>query len=523
MTAPAIEPIDALRRRQFIRLTTGSLATLAGCTPRDANRRDRTLIIAFPGTDKGMNPLNDEESKFLVFLPLLRGDDSGELEGRLAERWEHSADYREWTYHLRKNVRWHDGVPVTAHDVKFTLELLTHPDILELGPHDIESVSVLDDSTVRVRFGSLYGWHSMASWEVIFPKHLLNQLDPKKVGEWDFWTHPIGNGPYRFVHGVPHTMMEFEANPDYYRGKPRIERLVLKFARGAGLVELFSGNVDVFMDETIMGGSVLPSTLAASVHAYYGFRPTGIMYQYAILWQNAHPLFKDVRVRRALTLAINRRELARIINLPEILPIVDGPLTPRQMRRGELPAPLPYDPDQARALFDAAGWRQPGASAVRERDGRSFRFTMLQSTRPGFSQIAVYVQAALRNVGVGMDIQTMDESLVSPAMRGGQFDAALVFGTADDWFQTRFPLGLGYRNPHVGTLVKEIDVAMTQDDIDRICRELAEIFRVDVPATFLFPSVGTVLAHQRVHGLSSPWRADPIRHIDELWLDDRGS
>ncbi len=70
-------------------------------------------------------------------------NETGEWEGRLAERWEHSPDYREWTYYLRPGVRWHDGVPVTAHDVKFSLELLTHPDILEISPGDIESITVI--------------------------------------------------------------------------------------------------------------------------------------------------------------------------------------------------------------------------------------------------------------------------------------------------------------------------------------------------------------------------------------------
>ncbi|MHC4489773.1 MAG: ABC transporter substrate-binding protein, partial [Planctomycetota bacterium] len=80
-------------------------------------------------------------------------------------------------------------------------------------------------------------------WDVYYPKHLLENLDPKEFTSWKFWTEPVGNGPYRYVRHVPRTMIELEANPDYYRGKPKIERLVLKFG-GYPLTELMSGNVD---------------------------------------------------------------------------------------------------------------------------------------------------------------------------------------------------------------------------------------------------------------------------------------
>ena len=79
------------------------------------------------------------------------------------------------------------------------------------------------------------------------PKHVLEDLDPKKFWEWDYWYHPaVSAGPYRFVRYVPQTLMEFEANPIYFRSKPRIARVVLKFVgEAASLTELLSGNVDV--------------------------------------------------------------------------------------------------------------------------------------------------------------------------------------------------------------------------------------------------------------------------------------
>jgi peptide/nickel transport system substrate-binding protein len=510
----------AIERRRFIGLSAGALAAaVAGCRPRDpAGSRRSTLIIACPWGERELDAVDSSGLKYLVFLPLLTDNVTGELEGRLAERWEHSPDYREWTFHLRHNIHWHDGVPVTAHDVKFTLELLTHPDVLELGPHDVESITLLDDSTIRVRFGSWFANRQVYNgWEIVLPKHLLAHLAPKQYARWDFWTRPVGNGPYRFVRHVPKTMMQFDANPDYYRGKRGIEHVVLKFTQSAAMAELLSGNVDI-----LLGADPGLSASEASWRAYYGFTFSQIS---GILWNNAHPLLRDPHVRRALTLAINRRELARVLNLPESFPILDGPVSPRQVRRGELPEPLPYDTEQARALLDAAGWRQRGASGVRERDVQSFHFTLLVRNAPGFSRVAVYVQEAWRRVGVGVDIQTLDAAVANGRVRARQFHALLTYVhwapvSLQALFGENSPLG--YRNTQVVRLLDRLPVAFDPAEDDDVHRQLTQVFRAEVPATFLFPSVRAVFARRRVRGLSSPWRVDPIFFIDELWLDDRG-
>lgn len=523
MSKPRGTVFESITRRKFLQLCAASLAPGAVGCGRGKDRayaRGSTLIIAYPGRDNGMNPVDDEDAKFLMFLRLLDGSLPlfvGNEKGCLAERWEQSADYREWTFHLRPGVRWHDGVPVTAHDVKFTVELLAHPDVGEFGPHDVEAITVINDSTVRVRFARIYAQANLATWEVILPKHLLEHLDPKKITEWDFWTHPIGNGPYRFVRYVPRTMMEFDANPDYYRGQPRMKRVVLKLIRDNALAEMLSGNVDV-----VLGASPAQAALDASFRAYYQFWT----HIYAIFWQNAHPIFKDPRVRQALTLAISRPELARVLNLPRDIPIVDGPYTGRQLRLGELPEPLPYDPAQARALLDAAGWRQASGARVREREGQPFRFTLLAGTQAGYPQIAVYVQEALRRVGVSIDIQTLDEGVVGRRIRDSQFEAALTITPwGPNYWQRVFgeKSPLGYRNAEVDRLLERLPLAMDPREEGRVRGEITGIFRVDPPATFLFPKVTTVLAHRRVRGLSSPWHVHPLRDIDELWLDDRGA
>ena len=261
-----IHEIHQRSQRQVpTRVRTGSLlactwllALAAGGCGRGEDRAgpDPSTITFFSGsgtlgegTGWRLNPAAaGQPIQHAVFLTLVRRSEEGELEGRLAERWEHSPDYRTWTFHLRRDVRWHDGVPTTAHDVKFTLELLSHPDVL--FPYtdfwqDMESFTVLDDYTFTITYTRPTDAPYLSeSSPKSYPKHLLEDLDPKEFYEWEFWMHPVGNGPYRYLRHVPLQMIELEANPDWYRGVPKIERVVLKWG-GARVTELLSGNVDV--------------------------------------------------------------------------------------------------------------------------------------------------------------------------------------------------------------------------------------------------------------------------------------
>src|SRR5262245_44419051 len=122
----------AITRR---RLMLGAAVGATGCGKR---RRDagapNSITVLYQHDDTVLGPEMDEPAQFLMFLPLVAWNTRGELEGRLAESWEHSPDYRTWTVRLRDGIRWHDGVPVTAHDIKYNLDLRSKPDIWQFAP-----------------------------------------------------------------------------------------------------------------------------------------------------------------------------------------------------------------------------------------------------------------------------------------------------------------------------------------------------------------------------------------------------
>lgn len=477
-----------------------------------------TLRVLYIGDEWILSPIWDMPSKLLVFSPMVERDRDFEIRGLLARSWEHSEDYREWTFHLRTDVRWHDGEPFTARDVAFTYRLLQHPDVARISP-DAVQVEALNDSTVRFVYPpDPPGWmRPLDTYQGIYPQHLLGEKDPANFGEWEFWTRPVGTGPFRYVRHVPKTMVEVEANGDYFRGEPAVDRLILKFSGEAapGLMELRAGNVDV------LGR---PGRMAAlKARGYARFRTYHILnpqWTRLIFWNMSNPRFEEASVRRALTHAIDRRELLRVLNLPPDLPLVDGVPTRRQYVTRGLPEPLGHDPSRARRLLTAAGWRDTDGDGVRERDGRDFRFELL--TQPEQRQAAVYVQSQLAAVGVRAEVLELEPRVLSDRARSREFAALL--DRIDPARLSRLigegSLG-GFRHERAAHLRTGIEGSLSPRRRDSLHRELMPIFRSEQPATFLFPEVMQVVAHRRVRGLSSlPPGVAPLMEAEHLWIEE---
>ncbi len=520
MNVQKIASLRSIDRRRFVQLAAGSLAAAAAGCRRSEDRayaRGNTLIVALSDNfDRPLCP--DFPGESLVFLPLVRSNEKGDRQASLATDWKHSADYLEWTYRLRPDVRWHDGRPVTVDDVKFTLELHSRPDSPYFGLL-AESVTVHDQSTFTVR-GINWSSGGQDAWVSILPKHLVQDFDVQKFYEWDFWLRPVGCGPYRYLRDEPHTMVELEANPDYYKGKPRIARVVLKFAGQAGLTELLSGNVDA-----ITGTNPAQRSKLGNDSRFRTYTKPSPDRSWVIWWQNEHPLFRDRDVRRALSLAINRRELLDVLHLPGQFPFADGVYTPRQFRRGELPEPPRYDPAEAKRLLDLAGWRVWSRDGMRERDGREFRFTALTLAEPGWDATAVYIQDQFRRVGVHMEPQPLERHAGVDRLKTGKFEAIMTLfdhQPPSTWSVALFGKrnGVGYRNPQLSRLLELARTTADPQAVDQAYREMSDILRTDQPVAFLFSDSTTHIIHRRVKGLDAPWRADWLLPTEDLWLSD---
>jgi peptide/nickel transport system substrate-binding protein len=508
-------PSSACRRAAPAILAAISLAFCTGDRSGSAHDRGSAITVAAHGATIG-EEIRDGWGRDLLFLPLV--DERDGVQRGLARVLKRSQDRRSWTLRLRPDVRWEDGHPVTAEDVKFTLEVLQHPAVGWQWPL---TVAAPDDSTVIIeaerplRLGDL-------GQTVALPAHLLRHLDPGSFSSWRFWDEPIGNGPYRLVRVVPATAAEFQPSPSYSGQPPRVERVVIRFGTAASLTDLLAGHVDMM--------SIMTPADAIKVAADPRFRLTPLFWpelQISILWRNDHPLFQDPRVRHALTMAIDRRTLVQVLGLPATTPISDGLHTPSQIREGRLPEPLPYDPAAARALLAQAGWEDRDGDGVLDREGQRFSFALLAPNMGfGTQHSAVYLHDQLQRVGIEAQIVPLDYTIALERMRGRDFDAVLersllapggvrrMFGGGGD-------NSLGYRDAEFSELAEHVRTAGDADDEVAAYARMTEIFRRDMPVTPLYPLTGMMAVHRRVGGVGELRWSDSGWTLADLWIEGR--
>ena len=507
---------SASMTRRFLVSACVFLSVSCGRPSVDDAANESSLTILYDADERIFGPYWSVDAWFLMFLPLVAWDEEGRTAPRLARSWEYTSDFRQWTFHLRPDVRWHDGQPVTAHDIKFSIELSAHPDVLyEDAWHDLDSITVHDDTTFTMSYSRPKDARN--NWLVYWPKHLLEELDPSSFFQWEFWSRPVGNGPYRYVRHVPKTMMELEANPDFFDGPPSIDRLIIKFGGSAGITELLSGNVDVL---THLNQANIPSLGNDPRFQVYHQMDPQLPWFMTILWNHRHPALADPRVRRALTMAIDRPTLLAVLNLPPSIVITDAPMVARH-DRALVPEPLPYDPEGARVLLADAGWLPGGTSAVTV-GRRSLSFEALVTAGDVSQELAVLIQASLRMVGVDMQIRVLDASVVRDRVGSGDFDAAFqpVWNNVDaylSWFGAESPLG--YENADVQRLMRSIKETMASDRLDGIYGQLTSIIQQDMPVTFLYAEARSYAVPAWLRGLESPYRADPTRFLEKLWIE----
>lgn len=464
-----------------------------GCDQRtgsDAGRSDTLTIHVADQDERALGPLG--MLWFLVFLGLTEGQEGIEGSPRLLDRWEHSADFTDWTLHVREGLLWGDGEPVTAEDVVFSLELWTHENVMYEYPF-FDSLEVTSSHTLRMTFPEpppaspfTYNWLAMV------PEHVLADNEVDELFSWPFWVRPVGNGPFRYVRHIADVMTELEPNPLYYGERPSIDRVVLRYG-GNAVTELLSGNVDIASGiDPLQAGSLIDDP---RFRLYHQQLPT----DRAIAWNHDNPLFQDVAVRRALTLAIDRRGLLRTIHYPEEVPIFDVPIRWRHHEAGVVPEPLPYDPAEAERLLTQAGWNDTDGDGVRERGDREFRFALLAT--PETSAEAVFLEAAFRRVGVASEIRTLEGNMHRDRLRSRDFDAALYrynYVEAFDDFRTS-----GYRNAEIERLRDDAWFTIDRERADEALFAMWEVFRQELPITYLYRQLRFIVAHRRVQGLEN--------------------
>jgi peptide/nickel transport system substrate-binding protein len=486
---------------------------------------------------QGFNPISTSNLtaidviQQMLYTPLIRYDEKLNVQPYLARSWE-LAD-TSVTFHLRNDVRWHDGQPVTAEDVKFTFDLAKNPETASLIGSAylslVDRATVVDSATVHFHFSAPHAQALEDFWWSPVPKHLLQNVAPAQMAQAGFNSKPVGSGPFRFVSWDRNQQVVLEANPDFPKelgGRPYLDRAIFRIIPEPTtmLTELINGSVD------FIGYTLLPDQ-AAQLQNQNGvdlrhFPSREFTY---IAWNNKRPQFSDARVRRALAMAMNRPQIIQALMHGYAKPAV-GMVPPWSPMYTEV-APLPYDTAQAKQLLAAAGWADRNGDGIVEKDGRPLGFTLLiNAANQMHTDLATVVQSQLRKVGVQVRIQSSEFQSLLDRYRGRDFDAVISNWTLDTFKVDPTPLfscaearkpgsanRTGFCDPAIDQLIEQgvraTDPAAAKQTWARFTQELQQ----QQPITFLFWSEDLAGLGPRLQNVTMDARGKLV-NIDRWWI-----
>jgi peptide/nickel transport system substrate-binding protein len=447
-----------------------------------------------------------------IYNGLVKYDKNLAIVGDLAESFEVSEDGLTITFHLRKGIKWHDGSPFTARDVLYTYRVTIDPNTPTPYSEDfkqVTSITAPDNFTVRVIYGKPFA-PALASWaSSILPAHLL---EGKDITKSPLARKPVGTGPYRFKEWIAGQKIVLEFNPEYFEGRPYIDRLIYRIIPDTSTMymELKAGAVDTMALTPVQYSRQTASSLFTSRFNKFRYpAPTYIYMGYNL----RHPMFGDKRIRQAITAAIDKEELIHGV-LFGMGQKAHGPIVPGRWAYNPTVKDIGYDPKHAAELLAQAGWKEKNADGILVKNGKPFQFTIL--TNQGNQQrllTAQIIQQRLKYVGIDVKIRIVEwASFIKEFIDKGKFEVILLgWGTGQDpdmfdiWHSTKTKQGelnfIGFNNAEVDRLLVEgrgtFDIEKRKQAYFRIQEILAE----EQPYTFLYVPDALPVVSARIRGV----------------------
>jgi peptide/nickel transport system substrate-binding protein len=490
-------------------IALAALLALAGC--RAAPRDPGTVVFLIESSPANLDPRigTDGQSEHideLLFDGLVARDASFHFTPALAERWE-QPDPLTLVFHLRNGVHFHDGRPLTSGDVLWTIESIIDPG---------RSGAVI--SPKAAAYASVNKMEAPDQRTVVFHlKHpdnfLLTNLSTGAMGivpegsGRDFWQHPVGTGPFRFVSQQIDQDVVVERNPASWSVQPKIERVLFAVVPDAitQSLELEKGSGDVAVNSLPM--DALP-VLAARPNLQVE-DAIGTQIQY-LAFNLRDPLLKDARVRQAIACAIDREPMIQTLMRGHAQPAVSLLPTSHWAFTAEVPR-YDYDPARAARLLDESGYKAGG-------DGVRFHLTMKTSNVEDARLLAAVLQQQLARVGIALDLRSYEfATFYSDVTRGAfqMYSLRWIGGNEQpDIFSYAFstssfsPQGANrshYSNARLDLLLDDAarSEGLARRRVDYI--EAQQILARDLPAINLWYR-DTIVVHNRrlTHVLPSP-------------------
>lgn len=444
----------------------------------------------------------------MIFNGLVKYDKNINIVGDLAESWEILDNGLTILFHLKKNVKWHDGIGFTAKDVEFTYRKLIDPNVKTPYGGDFERINkleALDDYTVKVTYKEPFS-PALSSWGMwIMPEHILKNEDLNKTS---FSRYPIGTGPYKFKSWKTGEKIELAANNEYFEGRPCIDRYIYRIIPDDATIflELQTQGVDLATLTPLQYTRQTDNRFFKTHYNKFKYPSFGYTYMgYNLL----DPKFQDIRVRRAINYAIDKNEIIGTIFFG-LAGVTTGPFMMDSWAYNNDVLPIPYDTGKAKGLLKEAGWEDMDGDGWVERNGRIFEFTILVNQgNTERLRTAEMIQKYLKDAGIKVKIRVLEWSaMISEFIDKRRFEAILM-----GWFLSRDPDNydiwhssmtregqfnfIGYNNQDLDRLLEEGRRTFDQTKRTEIYHKIHKLIYDDQPYLFLYSAEILPIIHKR--------------------------
>ncbi|WP_088290992.1 ABC transporter substrate-binding protein [Bacillus mycoides] len=475
--------------------------------PDKAKNRKDTLVVGISKPGGVFLPYFQQNGwdgnvTSVIFASLVSTDKQGKPTPELAEKWDISSDQLTYTFHLRKDLKFSDGSPLTADDVAFTLTLL-HDKAYE-GDKDIsqyavkggkeykegkatsiEGIQVVDPQTIKITTEKVNSQALTALGGEVLSKAYYGK-DYKQNTSLDYlkalYEKPIAAGPYKFEKYIPGQEVRFVANENYYAGKPKIPNFIYKITSGDTKLQLFqTGEVDYTGLGT--GDEVLEQAKAlefANIQI-----ETAASFSY-IYMNNNKPYLKDKKVRQALIYGLDRKKYVDTA-LKGYGTVANVPIHPTSWAYTEEGVnKYEYDKEKAKKLLDEAGWKV-GSDGIREKDGQKLKLSYFGPSSAKDSDLLIPIaKENYKEIGVEFNPEFMDFNTMLSKVNKGDYDLASVSTpitsdpseTAGEYLSGVNEKSLGYKNTKVDELIQKgietVDIEKRKPIYKELYKELSD-------------------------------------------------
>ncbi|MGN4426994.1 ABC transporter substrate-binding protein [Bacillus cereus group sp. MYBK30-1] len=438
----------------------------------------------------------------VIFASLVSTDKQGKPIPELAEKWDVSSDQLTYTFHLRKDLKFSDGSPLTADDVAFTLTLLhdkAYEGEIDISQYavkggkeykegkatSIEGLQVIDPQTIKVTTEKVNSQTLTALGGPVLSKAYYGK-DYKQNTSLDYlkelYGKPIAAGPYKFEKYIPGQEVRFVANENYYAGKPKIPNFIYKITAGDTKLQLFqTGEVDYTGLGT--GDEILEQAKGlqfANIQI-----ETAASFSY-IYMNNNKPYLKDKKVRQALIYGLDRKKYVDTA-LKGYGTVANVPIHPTSWAYTEEGVnKYEYDKEKAKKLLDEAGWKV-GSDGVREKDGQKLKLSYFGPSSAKDSDLLIPIaKENYKEIGVEFNPEFMDFNTMLSKVNKGDYDLASVSTpitsdpseTAGEYLSGVNEKSLGYKNAKVDELIKKgietVDIEKRKPIYKELYKELSD-------------------------------------------------